>query len=502
MLIENKKIKQIISSYERIWSLNYLGALVGWDTETYMPEEGVESRGRVMSHLSSIVQDVLLDRKFVKLLKEAKDEQNLNVYEKKILHVLNTQLDHYQKLPKKFIEEYSNLIASASTVWAKAKAENNITEFLPILAKIFNMTREKADYLGYKNDPYEAIFKQYEDDFSLTDLDKYFDDIKLFLSKIDLKKVKNKFKVDIKNSSYDKDKMIVLNNRILEYLSVSPKNFRMDVSAHPFSLFLGLNDIRLTTNYSSKDFSAALLPTIHEFGHGLFASQADRELEYTPLWPECSYALHESQSRFWENMISRNKAFISKFYEDFVGLNKEFKKLTVNDFYNQFNEIKPSFIRTQADEITYHYHIIIRYEIEKDLLNKRIKVSEVSELWNQKYKDYLGIKPKNLSEGVLQDIHWSFGSIGYFPTYSLGSTMSAIWYELIEKDLHLSSKRIFTFEDIIEIKSWLKTNIHKYAGTYDLKEIVKKVSGKEFSTKPWEEYIKTKYNIYFDNQPE
>jgi len=499
MLIENKKLKQIISSYERIWSLNYLGALVGWDTETYMPEEGIESRGRVMSHLSSIVQDALLDKKFVKLLKVANDEKMLNVYEKKILHILNTQLEHYQKLPKKFVEEYSNLIASASTVWAKAKIENNISGFLPILEKIFNMTREKADYLGYKNDSYEAIFKQYEDDFSLNELDKYFDDIKIFLAKIDFKKFPNKFNVDIKNSSYDKDKMIVLNNKILEFLSVSPKKFRMDVSAHPFSLFLGLNDIRLTTNYSSRDFSAALLPTIHEFGHGLFASQAEKELEYTPLWPECSYALHESQSRFWENMISRNKAFISKFYEDFIGLNKDFKKLSINDFYNQFNEINPSFIRTNADEITYHYHILIRYEIEKDLLNKRIKVSEVSEVWNQKYKDYLGITPKNLSEGVLQDIHWSFGSIGYFPTYSLGSTMSAIWYELIEKDLHLSTKKIFSIEDIIEIKSWLKTNIHRYAGTYDLKEIVKKVSGKEFSTKPWEEYIKAKYKIYFDN---
>ena len=142
---------------------------------------------------------------------------------------------------------------------------------------------------------------------------------------------------------------------------------------------------------------------------------------------------------------------------------------------------------------------MIRYEIEKDLLNKRIKVSDVSEIWNQKYKDYLGITPKNLSEGVLQDIHWSFGSIGYFPTYSLGSTMSAIWYEMIEKDLQLSNKRVFTKEDIIEIKSWLKNSIHKYAGTYDLKEIVKKVSGQKFSTKSWEKYIKKKYKIYFDN---
>ena len=498
MLITNKKIIEIVTSYEKIWSLNYLNTLVGWDTETYMPEEGVESRGRVMSHLSSIIQDALLDKDFIKLVQVAGDEKDLNIYEKKILQVLNYQLNYYQKLPKKFIEEYSKLISSASTIWAKSKSSNNIKDFLPVLEKIFSMTRERAEYLGYKKDPYEAIFKQYENDFSVSDLDQYFKDMKVFLGKIDFSKLEKKFDIDIKDSTYDKNKMIVLNNKILEYLSVSPKNFRIDVSAHPFSLFLGLNDIRLTTNYAKKDFSAALLPTIHEFGHGLFASQAEKELEYTPLWPECSYALHESQSRFWENMISRSTGFTNNFYKDFIGLNKRFKKLTPLDFNNQFNEIRPSLIRTQADEITYHYHIIIRYEIERDLLNNKIKISDVSEVWDQKYKQYMGIKPRNFGEGVLQDIHWSFGSIGYFPTYSLGSVTSAIWYQEINKELQLTEKETFCVEDILRIKDWLKSNVHKYAGTYDLKEIVKKVSGVDFSTKPWEKYIKEKYDIHFD----
>jgi carboxypeptidase Taq len=197
-------------------------------------------------------------------------------------------------------------------------------------------------------------------------------------------------------------------------------------------------------------------------------------------------------------MISRSTGFINNFYLDFIGLNSQFSKLSPLDFNKQFNEIKPSFIRTQADEITYHYHIIIRYEIERDLLNKKIEVSDVSEVWNQKYFQYMGIKPRNYGEGVLQDIHWSFGSIGYFPTYSLGSVTSAIWYEEINKDLHLANKDALAVDDILKIKEWLKINIHKYAGTYDLKEIVKKVSGNEFSTKPWEKYIKEKYDIHFD----
>jgi carboxypeptidase Taq len=498
MLIQNKKIIEIISSYEKIWSLNYLNTLVGWDTETYMPEEGVEPRGRVMSNLSGLIQDSILDKKFIGLVRKAQDEKGLNVYENKILQVLDKQLSYYQKLPKEFVKEYSMLISSASTIWSKAKQENILSKFLPVLEKIFDMTRQRAEYLGYEKDPYEAIFKEYEDDFTVSDLDEYFASMKKFLGKIDFAKVTNKFEVDIKDSSYDKEKMIILNNQILEFLSVSPKNFRIDVSAHPFSLFLGLNDIRMTTNYSKKDFTAALLPTIHEFGHGLFASQSQKELEYTPLWPECSYALHESQSRFWENMISRNIGFVRRFSPDFKELNMKFQDLTPLDFYEQFNEIKPTLIRTQADEITYHYHIMIRYEIERDLLNKNIKISEVPEIWDQKYQKYLGIKPTNYSDGFLQDIHWAFGSIGYFPTYSLGSVTSAIWYELIEKDLQLSKKECFTIEDIIKVKEWLKNNINKYAGTYNLKEITKKVSGNDFSTDAWEKYIIKKYPIFFD----
>jgi len=498
MIITNTKIQKILNSYEKIWSLNYLNTLVGWDTETYMPVEGVEPRGKVLSNLNSILQDLFLEKSFVKMIKDGNSEEGLNVYEKKILHVLNKQLDYFEKLPKKFLEEYTGLLSCASTLWGKSKAENNITEFLPVLEKIFSMTREKAEYLGYDKDPYEAIFKSYEDDFSIDDLDKYFLNLKKFLGKIDLKNLERKFDVDIKHSTYNKEKMMLLNNDILKFLNVSDKQFRLDVSAHPFSLFLGLNDIRLTTNYSPKDFTAALLPTIHEFGHGLFASQANKELEYTPLWPECSYALHESQSRLWENMISRSKGFINKFYDDFKGLNNDFTDLKPDDFYHQFNEIKPTFIRTQADEITYHYHIIIRYEIERDLLNKKLEIKDVAERWNADYQKYLGITPKNFQEGVLQDIHWSFGSIGYFPTYSLGSVLSATWYELMNKDLHLDNNEYYSKEDMIATKEWLRNNLHKYAGTYDLKELALKLSGKEFSTKPWEDYIIKKYDLNFD----
>ena len=498
MLIKNSIIKKIIQKYEKIWSLNYLNSIVGWDTETYMPNAGILARSKVLSNLSSLVQDLYLDSELLNLLDEVRGLSSLNIYERKIIHVLDKQIEIFQKLPKKFVMEFSDLIAGASTTWALAKEKNDLGIFLPSLDKIFDKTRQKADFLGYKNEPYEAIFEQYEEDFSIKDLDSYFDELKKFLEKIDLKNVEFKYSKDFKKVDYNKKNMKDLNSKVLDFFGEDRSNFRIDVSSHPFSIFMSLGDIRLTTNYQKFDFTSSFFPTIHEFGHGLYASQSNTELEYTPLWPETSYVLHESQSRFWENMIGKSRNFIEVFINDFRELSPQFKNYSVEDFYQNFNAVEPSLIRTQADEITYHFHILIRYEIEKALLNNEIKVSEVNELWNSKYKQYLGIIPANYSDGLLQDIHWSFGSIGYFPTYSLGSALSAIWLESVEKDLQWNKIKNLTKGNIDELKIWLKNNIHQYAGTYTFNEMTLKVSDKDFSIKPWEKYIKAKYKLNFD----
>lgn len=475
--------------------MNYL---VGWDIETYMPSDGIVSRAKVLSNVNSIIKNLYLDKELFLLLDKVRCKEDLNIYERKIIHNLDRQIKIYKKLPKKFIIEFSDLITSGSTVWADAKEKNNLGIFLPVLKKIFEKTREKADYIGFVNEPYEAVFDEYEDGFSVVELDAFFNELKIFLSKIDIKKLRHDTKNQFAGISYDKKLLKELNQSILNFLGAEPKRFRLDTSSHPFSLFLSIDDIRMTTNYNKNNFSSSIFATVHEFGHGLFASGANKELEYTPLWPETSYTLHESQSRLWENMIAKNSNFIKVFIQKLKELSPSFRNFTVQDFIENFNKIEPSLIRTQADEITYHYHIIIRYEIERALLNKEIDVSEVNELWNSKYKQYLGIIPKTYSQGILQDIHWSFGNIGYFPTYSLGSVLSAIWLEKIEKDLKWELKETITIEDIAYLKVWLRDNIHQYSGTYTFKEIAKKVNGKEFSVEPWKKYIQKKYQINFD----
>jgi carboxypeptidase Taq len=472
----------------------YANHLINWDTETYMPSKGVNSRSKVLADLNLAIQRQLLDKEFLSILKQANqiDKKQLNIYEQKALYYLNKTIDQYLKLPAQFISDWAELIGVTSVVWAEARKNNNYELFEPYLAKIFNMTKKKAGYLGAGNKIYDVIFDTYEDGMTSAELDKYFIELRSFLEEVPIEQLSQRKMIDMEQKPYSLTKMKELNAKVLNFLGHDPNRFRLDVSAHPFSLFLSPHDLRITTRYPKLGFNTALMPTIHEFGHALFASNVDEELEATPLWPDTSYALHESQSRFWENILGRSRGFIKHFIKELRSLNSEFKNFEIDDFYNFLNHVKPSLIRVEADEITYHYHILIRYEIERALLSGEIDTKEAPNYWNKAYEKYLGITPKNFSEGILQDIHWAFGSIGYFPTYSLGSTLSAMWDYKLKKELNIDYEELNP-KEIREINGWFKTNIHQYAGMYSLEESSIRVCSEKFSSKRWQEYINKKY---------
>lgn len=501
MKIQNQQIKKILTNYQDIWSLSYLGNLLSWDTETAMPAMGNNVRGKVSSVLKNEVQKKYLDPQFVKQIRLANEIPNLNMYEKGILRVLNLSLRYYQKVPQKFVRERAELVQKMSLIWAKARHDRNFKSYQPFLKKIFAMTKQEADYLGYQDEAYDAIFNSYEDGFKSKDLQVYFDELKVFLKTVNLKKVEHKNTRYFKKASYNQSTMKDVNYKVLNFLGYDSERFRLDRSSHPFSLFLSGDDLRLTTRYPNNDFTTALLPSIHEFGHCLYAAQSDPELVPTPLWEESgfSYAIHESLSRFWENMLGRSLGFVKKFYPEFIKLNPNFKKYGPEDLYQYLNNVHPSLIRVDADEVTYHYHIIIRFELERALLNNKIKFEDAEEYWNQKYFDYLGIEPSDSAEGILQDIHWSLGSIGYFPTYSLGSTLSAVWLAKIIKDTGLDLNKTFTSETILMINKWFKNNVHKYAGALTLRDVYKNECKDKSAVSYWSDYIKSKYPNNFDN---
>jgi carboxypeptidase Taq len=492
MLFTNQNIKALLAKYSEIHALRYLISLANWDTETYMPREGVASRGRIIGQTEAMAQKLFLNPEFAHDLSLAGEQlSELNDEELAVYRILTRYQKKYQKVPAKFIQNYAELTSHSSTVWAKARRENNFKLYQPYLEKIFAQSRELANYLGYEHHPYEALVDEYEPGMEMNDFENYF---------IALKKVLYKFDFTKKNEAIDlpqfssKQAQKELVDTILNRLNFDKSRIRLDQTPHPFTTALAINDVRVTTNYDSDYSLFAIYSSIHEFGHGLFGMQTNPELEFTPQFIDISYGLHESQSRFWENRIARNRAFVDYILAETQKLQSSYKDITEQQFYDAVNEIHPTLIRVQADELTYHYHILIRYEIEKALLEKSITVAEAPEYWNSKYQEYLGIKPSNDAEGILQDIHWSLGYVGYFPTYSMGTIMSAAIGETIENDIGEIDDLSGSSAGIKKIQHWLKENIHQHGGTYTYKQVFQKIAGVDLSIEPWERYMRKKFS--------
>lgn len=457
---KNPKVLKILDYYKNLWSLSYLTSLSHWDLETYMPPMAVGFRGEAMARVSTIRQKMFLDKSFAKLIADLEKEKDLNAYELGISRVLKQSLKFYQKIPSHFLEELSKLTNRATVIWREAKDKSDYKIFEPYLKKIFEANIKTAEYLGYKDSPYDALLDLYEEDLKSKDVASFFDTVipplKTLLTKIVKSKVysENHF---LEARKYDKNEMVALNEKILKHFwKETGKNFRLDISSHPFTTSFSKYDTRITTWYHQSDFARSMMATVHEFGHALYDLQGDENLEMTPIAGGSSLVIHESQSRFWENHIGRSREFIEIFKKDIekvVG-----RKLSIDDIYTYLNQVKPSLLRVEADEVTYHMHIALRFEIERGVVEGKIKFKDIRDVWNSKMKDYLGIAPKKDSEGILQDIHWSGGSVGYFPTYSLGTFLSAQWKEKI----------------IGDPKKWLGDNIHKFGSTYTLNELLMK----------------------------
>lgn len=492
LYFKNPTVLKILDYYKNLWSLSYVSGVAHWDLETYMPAFGATARGEALGRISVIRQKMFLDKSFVRMLHATYNIlPNLNEYEKEIVRVLKRSLDFYQKIPSGFLEEFEKLTNTGTVVWREAKDKNDFKIFEKDLQKIFDMNKKMAEYLGYENSPYDALLDLFEEGLTSDSVNQLFSNTKEPLQQL-LKQITNSKKYQkrhwLENAKYDKEKLKVLNEKILKTLWKDyGKNFRLDTSSHPFTTSFSNQDTRITTWYHKKDFARSVLATIHEFGHALYDLQSDPQLEMTPIAGGSSLIIHESQSRFWENHVGRSKEFIIKFLPDFRVITND-QRLTASDIYMYFNQVKPSLLRVEADEVTYHFHIMLRFEIEKGIIEEKLKVKDLPEIWNAKMKEYLGVVPKNDSEGVLQDIHWSGGSVGYFPTYSLGTFLSAQW-----RDLILNSKlQITNYE---QIKNLLREQIHKFGSTYTLGDLLNK-NDMKFDPSVNIKYLEEKYRSF------
>ena len=495
MKSDNSVINQILDAYKPIWSIRHATALMEWDFETYMPRKGTEERGVADSQLHLMHKEYLLNENFVNLVESCKGQNGLSDVDAGIVRVLDRTITKEIKIPKELTEAESLERIKGNMAWRQAREKSDFKMYEPHLKKMVEIKKQIAEKLGYEKHPYDALLDTYEEELTVADLDNVFSVLTPSIQKL-LKKLVDSGSPFCRESDlgkkYDVNKVEELNREILTLLQYDMERFRMDVSTHPFTQSMGLNDIRITTRYEGSDFKRSISSTIHEGGHALYDLQCDQSLSVTPVEGGSSLAIHESQSRFWENIVGRSRAFV-ELIAPLIRRQVSFANQSTDDeIYLYFNAVKPDFIRVDADEVTYNLHIAIRYEIEKKIIADELAVSEIPEFWNDRMEQLLGVRPAKDSQGVLQDTHWSSGLFGYFPTYTLGNLVSAIIASKMRKDLNDYEEKIRK-GDFKPIREWLRQAIHQYGSVYAPKTLLKNTFNEGYNPNYFISYIENKY---------
>ena len=491
-MARNPAVADILKKYAQVWSLGHSLAVMGWDTETHMPEAGAKPRGMASGQLAVMVQKATID--LDGLVSKAEKAKDLDDFEKGVVRVLRRSLDYYLKVPPEIVEEIQRVATEATVVWRTARKKSDFKLFQPHLKKIVDLERTVAEKLGYEKHPYNALLNLFEEGFTVRDADAVYSELipetKKLLAKVTAAGVYPS-KHPLESVKYDMGAMERVNQGVVEMLKMPTDRFRMDVSTHPFTIQIASDDVRITTRYEGVDFKSTLYSTIHESGHAIYGLGIGEKLAYTPVGDGASFGIHESQSRFWENVVGRSREFV-KLIDPLLRKNLPFiKKYNDEALYRYFNTVRKSFIRVDADELTYNFHTALRYEVEKKVIAGEVDVAEIPSLWNDTFEEYLGMRPRNDAEGALQDVHWSQGSLGYFATYTLGNVVAAmIWHRMKDGAL---IRGALQKEDILELKDWLGKNIHRYGSTYAPKELQRKIFGEAYNPERLLEYLNAKF---------
>lgn len=473
-------------------------AVIFWDLRTGAPKKGVSDRAKVIGMLSTESFRLATSEEMESYLKYFEQKENndkLDKITKAVVADCRKEYDRSKKIPEAMYKEYVILTSESESVWEEAKHKNDFPMFAEYLEKIVEFNRKFIDLWGYEGNKYNTLLDYYEPGMTVDKLDKIFNQLRERIVPL-VQKIKDcGYQPDssIFTKYFAVDKQDAFSLQILKEMGYDFDAGRLDESEHPFTIGMTPGDVRITTHYYTNLFSSALFSAIHEGGHALYEQNISTELNGTPLSTGTSMGIHESQSRFWENIIGRSYNFWSCHYEDLKKLfPDEFGSVSLEDFYKAINTVEPSLVRVEADEVTYNLHIMIRYEIEKALINNEIKVADLPRLWNEKMSEYLGVVPSSNTEGVLQDVHWAGGSFGYFPSYTLGNIYSAQIYNAMRKQINNFDELIKT-KQLTKITEWLGENIHKHGKLLTPAEILKSVTGEEINPAYLIDYLESKY---------
>ena len=490
---------QYKTQLQKIADVKYASAVLQWDQETYLPAKGGDIRGQQIATLNELAHEKFTDDKLGALLQELLSKDDLSDNQQRNVELSWYDYQKSKKLPSAFVRKMSEAVNKSFHAWIQARKENSFSVFQQPLHDIIEFKKQEADFLGYEKHPYDALMNDYDRGLTVAVTDELFASLNPQLGEL-LAKIQNAPTVDdsFLQQQFSNDKQWELGMEMLRRMHFDFEAGRQDISEHPFTTSFNNKDVRVTTRIDETDFANMLWSCIHEGGHALYEQGLPAEEYGLPLSEYCSLPIHESQSRLWENNVGRSLPF---WQYNFKLLQQtfptQFENTSLQQFYKGINKVQPSLIRTEADEVTYHFHVMIRYEIEKQLIDRTIAVKDIPTVWAALYRQYLGVQVPDDRRGCLQDVHWSHGSFGYFATYSIGSLYAAQFYAAIEQQ-NPSIQEALTVGNNKPVLEWLQQHIYKFGRYYTSSELCQKATGSPLDSSFFINYASKKYQGIYE----
>jgi carboxypeptidase Taq len=496
-----EKLAKLKSLLAEIADLGATSALLNWDQLVNMPAGAAEDRGEQIATIEQILHAKSTSDEIGNLLEDLAQtakQMDADSDDARLIKVAKHNYDKATKVSAEFVSEFARVSTVAQSVWEKSRAESDFGIFQPYLEQLIGLRQQYADFFKPWDHVYDPLLDDYEPGMKTADVQTIFNalrpkQVELIKAIAEKQQVEKSFLF----LDYPEKAQLDFGVEVISKFGYDWNHGRQDKSVHPFTTGFGLNDVRITTRFNTKFLPTAMFGTMHECGHALYELGIAKKYNRTPLGAGASMAVHESQSRLWENLVGRSRAFWKHFYPRLQELfPSQLGNVTAEMFYKAVNAVEPSLIRVEADEATYNLHIMLRLEMEIALMEGSLKAKDAPEAWNAKFKDYLGIIPPDNAQGVLQDVHWSFGGFGYFPTYALGNLVSAQLWERMEQDIPDVEDQVENANFAV-ILNWLRENVHIYGAKFEPQELVQKVTGSKITPEPFMRYLDKKFkDIY------
>lgn len=494
---ENHALEQLRQRFATLADLSQINGLLSWDQQTYMPGGAAAARGQQQATLDAISHQLLTDRETGELIARLEQADGLTPDKSAFLRLARRAHGQATKLPAEFVETVAKDRALSQQAWLEARQDGDFGRFAPHLERMFELARQQAEYLGYEESPYDALHDLYEPGSTAAAVRAVFEPLREETVAL-VREIMNAPAIDDSclSGEFGEAPQEQFALEVITAFGYDLGRGRLDRTVHPFAQGMGRTDVRITTRYRLDFLNTALFGTLHEAGHGIYEQGLPEEHQRSPVGESVSLAVHESQSRMWENLVGRGLPFWQGAYPRLQELFPQFGRVPLEEFYAAINRVAPSLIRVEADEITYNLHIMVRFELEQALLAGDLAVADLPAAWNERYRDYLGITPENDVVGCLQDVHWSVGLIGYFPTYTLGNVMSVQLFDAAKR-AHPAIEEEIRAGRFDTLLGWLRENVHRHGSLYLPDELLRRATGSSLDAAPYVRYLNEKYRALY-----